>query len=715
MKRKLYILLLAALLPVCAMSQSVNLNRGLVAYYPFEGNANDASGNHNDGRIEGATFSDGNFGQCSHFGGYDNSQIIRIPNSNSLKFSNAVSFAFWFTLDDYIGMDGYGRKGNYQHMKFFAKDFDRGQICAGINGIDENNFRVEICNDGKCCEATVRGNATKYWYHAAMVLTTSSMKIYINGKEVASKSVSMNFNNSNEKELILGRLASHWYPLHGCLDEFVVYNRVLSVSEIETLFKKGASDAPSAAEVAARNVQSQPTAPSTRTGRNAPPPVYGGVSEKISVTNNITLEFFMQSIGRVGFHVNFSDRSVQWDKVCVVLENGQKVCYKYDGHCNCYVCYLNVDDYNSDRLFVRSIVDDAGRSYSVNKEFLDYVAIKENYLYKMKGNKGGIVDAIAYLKQCQYDDHRAAIENEVVANKVKSVGDIVYVNDNYPALKDRLVDKMAQYVSTQEDVKSFMKYYSASNYVGVVDDKCFGTLNANSLVTDYDFYLNTFPNGKHVSGVKAMKAERQSYDKARNGTVADCATYLAKYPNGRYASEIRARKQRLEQLAVNSNKANWKMGNKICYCNTSGITMVTLDQWNEDKSSFKGIVVASPGGLYEGSILQKGNQLWIEPNGWHKCLDDEVSAALRNDRSAEAEKLLREKNMKFARGTIVSQTFTGGGIFHFTYTVKAKVDDWNDDFTRMKIQIVKTDGLERLDGESIWEGKYIWVSPIGWN
>ena len=36
----------------------VNLQSGLIAYYPFNGNANDESGNGHDGNITGATTSD---------------------------------------------------------------------------------------------------------------------------------------------------------------------------------------------------------------------------------------------------------------------------------------------------------------------------------------------------------------------------------------------------------------------------------------------------------------------------------------------------------------------------------------------------------------------------------------------------------------------------------------------------------------------------------
>lgn len=235
MKQKLYILLMAALLPVCAAAQGVDLNRGLVAYYPFEGNANDASGNGNNGRPEGATLAQGIVGQCYHFGGVDNSQIIRVPNSTSLQFSTAATFAFWFKLDDYMGMDGYGKKVNNGHMKFFAKDFDRGQICSGINGVGNGKFRVEISNNRNGCEATINGNPTSNWYHAVMVVTTSYFKIYINGEKVATKNLAMNFNESNSKDLIIGRLAQTWYPFHGCIDEFRVYNRELNDNEVSAL------------------------------------------------------------------------------------------------------------------------------------------------------------------------------------------------------------------------------------------------------------------------------------------------------------------------------------------------------------------------------------------------------------------------------------------------------------------------------------------------
>ena len=70
----------------------VNLDKGLQAYYPFNGNANDASGNNNNPVFNNATLTAdrlGNPNSAYHFNGIDN--YIRIPNNSSLNFSHKIS------------------------------------------------------------------------------------------------------------------------------------------------------------------------------------------------------------------------------------------------------------------------------------------------------------------------------------------------------------------------------------------------------------------------------------------------------------------------------------------------------------------------------------------------------------------------------------------------------------------------------------------------
>ena len=57
--RNLFARLIAVLFVSCGFAFGQDLNDGLVAYYPFNGNANDESGNGLNGTIVGATFTEG--------------------------------------------------------------------------------------------------------------------------------------------------------------------------------------------------------------------------------------------------------------------------------------------------------------------------------------------------------------------------------------------------------------------------------------------------------------------------------------------------------------------------------------------------------------------------------------------------------------------------------------------------------------------------------
>ena len=59
------------------------LTNGLIAYYPFNGNANDASGNGNNGTVYGATLTADRFGNPNsayYFNGTNNYITAAIPN-----------------------------------------------------------------------------------------------------------------------------------------------------------------------------------------------------------------------------------------------------------------------------------------------------------------------------------------------------------------------------------------------------------------------------------------------------------------------------------------------------------------------------------------------------------------------------------------------------------------------------------------------------------
>ncbi len=78
------------------LNNKMNLSNGLVAYYPFDGNANDVSGNQNNGTVYGATLATDRFGKAKKaysFNGVSN--YILLPVLTTLPNSNQVTFSIW--------------------------------------------------------------------------------------------------------------------------------------------------------------------------------------------------------------------------------------------------------------------------------------------------------------------------------------------------------------------------------------------------------------------------------------------------------------------------------------------------------------------------------------------------------------------------------------------------------------------------------------------
>ena len=94
--KKIYFIVLAIILSIIANAQ-INLENGLVAYYPFNENTNDESGNDNNGTKYGATWTtDAKVG--SHALSFDGGGYVNIPNSTSLTNLSSYTFVTWLNM-----------------------------------------------------------------------------------------------------------------------------------------------------------------------------------------------------------------------------------------------------------------------------------------------------------------------------------------------------------------------------------------------------------------------------------------------------------------------------------------------------------------------------------------------------------------------------------------------------------------------------------------
>ncbi|MFA6400273.1 MAG: LamG-like jellyroll fold domain-containing protein [Salinivirgaceae bacterium] len=216
---------------------------GLVGYWPFNGNANDESGNGNNGTeiIGGVSFINGKFGQAAKFDGYSNPGHIKVNNSSSLQFSTEATFVVWVRLDAREGLDGWGNYSANGVHAIIAKDHDANQSFTECIYLSNQNELTTWAGAGG-------GNAgwddkTPYpnysigeWVQLTYVFNSTSSSKYINGILDTVQTEIVNFSSANTQDLFFGKYSDTWYPLNGAIDEVRIYNRALNEQEIKTLY-----------------------------------------------------------------------------------------------------------------------------------------------------------------------------------------------------------------------------------------------------------------------------------------------------------------------------------------------------------------------------------------------------------------------------------------------------------------------------------------------
>src|SRR5258705_7116753 len=138
--KKTYLFFVSLFLSTIIFCQ-VNLGVGLMAYYPFTGNANDVSGNNNNPVFNNATLTADRFGNPNSAYSFNGtSNYMRIPNSATLNYNTQMSVTAWVKVAGFyqgpchgnsilVKEDVGGQAGNY--LLFFDDNgFTNGQNCA---------------------------------------------------------------------------------------------------------------------------------------------------------------------------------------------------------------------------------------------------------------------------------------------------------------------------------------------------------------------------------------------------------------------------------------------------------------------------------------------------------------------------------------------------------------------------------------------------------
>ncbi len=219
---------------------------GLVGWWPFNGNANDESGNGNDGTVNGAILTedrDGNPNAAYSFDGENDSVVL--PNSLELNdVDGGVTLSLWFNAISLSGtsylIDLTDGNSNNTWNDRIVLSLNNGNYSTG--GHFDNNIQLaySIINEPTANQSPF------LWRNYCVVYNWESSIIsqYVDGvlleyQGALEESLNIFLSGGNDGSRKIGARAHSQDPIlhwHGTIDDIAIYNRALTPEEITALY-----------------------------------------------------------------------------------------------------------------------------------------------------------------------------------------------------------------------------------------------------------------------------------------------------------------------------------------------------------------------------------------------------------------------------------------------------------------------------------------------
>ena len=215
---------------------------GLVGWWPFNGNANDESGNGNNGTVNGATLTSDRLGNLNKAFNFNGTNFITVPDNNLLDLTDNFSISSWFNAYSFPGntfggpinlilckrqnipsniVDGFGGYGVWESIGshvLSTQSFPN----AGPQNYASSTFNIQ--------------NSIWYNYVATYDDLTDSLKYYLNGNLIFTEYLPLEIQN-NSYDMYIGALGSNpTYFWDGVIDDIGIWNRALTQQEITALY-----------------------------------------------------------------------------------------------------------------------------------------------------------------------------------------------------------------------------------------------------------------------------------------------------------------------------------------------------------------------------------------------------------------------------------------------------------------------------------------------
>jgi hypothetical protein len=215
-------------------------SNGLVGYWPFNGNANDESGNGNHGTVNGATLTTDRNGNANSAYSFDgNGDYIHVTNNFFDNGSSGWSVSMWSKLDEIQNPNN----GNSSHILFNTSPHNGTGISLNWGG--SSKYAISLGNGAPATSwntsifnaQSIQDITTDSWKYVTLVKSGNGYSLYLDGI----------FDNS---WIVNTSIVSYFYSMYfgacdpiasnevliGDIDDIAIYNRALTPAEITALY-----------------------------------------------------------------------------------------------------------------------------------------------------------------------------------------------------------------------------------------------------------------------------------------------------------------------------------------------------------------------------------------------------------------------------------------------------------------------------------------------
>jgi len=210
----------AVVFALSAQAQTFPIN-GLVAYYPFDGDSNDQSGNGNDGLAQNVTFAANRFGGLNGAAvlAGDSSSYITI-NTTNLNLNPPFTVSAWAKISGPVS-------GRIISTSGYELAINAGE--AAMNVTDTGLLGAGVASDQQL--------AVGAWHQIVGVWTTNGGILYTNGQVAGIYATNLHPDYSRGFVPTIGRNSgSSEDSFPGLVDDIHIYSRALSSDEVQQLF-----------------------------------------------------------------------------------------------------------------------------------------------------------------------------------------------------------------------------------------------------------------------------------------------------------------------------------------------------------------------------------------------------------------------------------------------------------------------------------------------